>query len=234
LEAVRSPGVTTADVDALLRGLGLPLAEGENPRARADFLLSVLDDGGIGDLQGSDGRSVRAVAARALVDLGYPYALELPPEALPEPHRSRWNLKGREVPTAGLLATLVALTGQGLEGLPGTFELLSSGEEVSFGIGLLFLVGLLGPALATILGGWGRIRWLQRFGLVLMALTAVFWLLTLANMLGAHPLWAPDLSELLVSGSAGVGFLLGAFGLRHPEWRPRDKPPRQGEPSSTE
>jgi hypothetical protein len=224
LEAVRSPGVTMTNVDALLRGLGLPLAEGESPRARADFLLSVLDDQGISDLQGSDKRSVRAVTAQALMELGYPYALELPPEALADTHRSRWDLKGRDVPWAGLLAAFVALTVQGGLGLPWTWEMLSSGEEVNVGIGLLLLVGLLGPALAAILGGWGRIRWLQRFGLVMMALTGSFWLLAVANMLGAPSLWAPDAAELFLSGSTGLGFLLGALWLRRPGWRPHDNP----------
>jgi hypothetical protein len=234
LEAVRSPGVTTADVDALLRGLGLPVAEGEGPRARADLLLSVLDDQRISELRGSDGRSVRAVATQALIELGYPYALELPPEALADIHRSRWNLKGRQVPLAGLLAAFVALTVQGFAGLPGTFELLSSGEEVNFGIGLLFLGGILGPTFAAILGGWGRIRWLQRFGLVMMALTGGFWLLSVADLLNARSFWAPDASELLRAGTMSLGFLLGALWLRHPGWRPPDKPPPQGENPSTE
>src|SRR5689334_13391606 len=84
LEAVRSPDVLRTEVDALLRGLARPLAEDETPRARADFLLSLIESQELRELQGSNGRTVRATAVKALLNLGYPYALEVPPEALAE------------------------------------------------------------------------------------------------------------------------------------------------------
>src|SRR5688572_4712972 len=81
LQAVSAPGVIQEEVDALIRALALPLAEGESPRARADFLLSALETTQeSGPLKGSDGRSLRVATVEALLALGYPYALEVPPE----------------------------------------------------------------------------------------------------------------------------------------------------------
>lgn len=81
-EQARAPDAARYEVDRLLRGLSLPLAPGEDARARADLLHLILDDPRLRAFRGSDGRRVEAVAARALVALGHPYALELAPESL--------------------------------------------------------------------------------------------------------------------------------------------------------
>ncbi len=223
LEAARSPGVLKEEVDALVRGLALPLAEGETPRARADFLLSLIASPDMYDLEDSEGRSVRSAAVQALLDLGYPYALELPPEALDASLPSRWDLTGREVPKAGLIAAGIALALQSIEGLPGILMLLFSGEEVNAGFGLFALAKLLGPTLAAVLGGWGRIRWLQRLGVVTMALTAVLRLMSVMGWFGNFNPWGPGLVQMLIWLTEGGGLLLGALLLRHPEWLPQDK-----------
>ncbi|MBN1208937.1 MAG: hypothetical protein JXB05_29030 [Myxococcaceae bacterium] len=217
LKEVRSPGVVKADVDALLRGLALPLAEGETPRARADFLLSLLESDDVNDMQGTDGHSVRAVAVQALLDLGYPYALEVPPEALDAARGSRGKTGVQKIPIAGLIATFVGLAVQSVKGLPPAFQLLSSDRTEHSTVGLVLLMLLLGPALSAVLGGWWRIRWLQSLGLLMMTLTGALWLTPLAVQLVFHP-WRLDFSESITLLSAGLGFLLGAFLTRRPEW----------------
>jgi hypothetical protein len=69
-------------VDALLRGLSRPLGDGETARERAELLLLLIKDKRVGSFKGSSGQRVRAASAEALMALGHPYALELPPEAL--------------------------------------------------------------------------------------------------------------------------------------------------------
>lgn len=85
-EQARAPDAARYEVDRLLRGLAQPLAPGEDARDRADLLHLILDDPRLRDFRGSNGRRVEAVAARALVALGHPYALELAPESLEAMH----------------------------------------------------------------------------------------------------------------------------------------------------
>jgi hypothetical protein len=106
LEAVSSPGVLQEEVDALLQGLARPLASNESPRARADFLLAVLESRELLSLTGSKGRSVHLATVEALLDLGYPYALEVPPEALAEARREHSDSAPRDIPSAGIALTL--------------------------------------------------------------------------------------------------------------------------------
>ncbi|RKG67969.1 hypothetical protein D7V88_40865, partial [Corallococcus terminator] len=83
LDAVRSPGAVRADIDAFIAAMGRPLTEEETPRARADVLLDLMArENPLGDYRGLDGTKVRHAAQAALLSLGYPYALELPPELL--------------------------------------------------------------------------------------------------------------------------------------------------------
>lgn len=51
-------------------------------RATADRLEALLSSGELASLRGRDGRSVRAVAVDRLLQLGYPFALEVTPEDL--------------------------------------------------------------------------------------------------------------------------------------------------------
>jgi hypothetical protein len=52
------------------------------PRAAADFLVRQLEGGTFTELEDQRGRSTRAAAVRALLALGYPYALDVSPEDL--------------------------------------------------------------------------------------------------------------------------------------------------------
>lgn len=230
-EAVRSPGVLREDVDALLRGLVRPLAEDETPRARADFLLSLIEAQEMRELEGSNGRTVRAAAVKALLDLGYPYALEVPPEALAEAQLPL-EAKPQEIPIPGLIATGVSLLVQLGYSMPALRKLVERDESGSFA-GLIILLGLvLGPAAATVLGGWLRLRGLQRFGLFTLAVTGCLWLCSAALniLITSHPLSRPDVWFHTVTG---IGFLLGAILMRRPEWlAPGDTPRRDTPPQS--
>lgn len=225
LEVVRSPGVLRTDVDALLRGLARPLAEDEPPRARADFLLSLIESPEVAELQDTLGRTVRAAAVQALLDLGYPYALEIPPEALSEAHL-RSEAAARELPIAGLLATLTGLIVQGSYTLPPLFKPLE-GEASLDAVLMLGLV--LGPAASAVLGGWLRLRGLQRLGLLSMALTGSLWLAGFFTSLlvTSQPLSRADTWLALV---AGLGFLLGAILMRRPEWLAEGDTPSKDTP----
>jgi hypothetical protein len=222
MEAVRSPGVLRTYVDAFLRGLVRPLAEDETPRARADFLLSLIESQEIGELQGSNGRTVRATAVKALLDLGYPYALEVPPEALAEarlPLEAWLSLEARpqEIPVPGLIATGVGLLVQLGYCMPALATHLKRGDSGAF-LSIILILGLvLGPGASAVLGGWLRIRRLQQFGLFSMALTGCLWLASAAFPAFAplNPLTDPD---TWLHAVTGFGFLLGAFLMRRSEW----------------
>lgn len=108
VEEVRSPGTGRAEVDALLAGLSQPLPPEHSPRERADLLLSLIGDEVIATYTGSDGRTVREAAVQALIALGYPYALEVPPEALAASSRKK---RGAGL---GNLSTRAGLAGFGL------------------------------------------------------------------------------------------------------------------------
>lgn len=82
IQEVLAPGAARADVDALLTSLARPPPLEPSRREHADLLLSLIEDPHIGSFTGSEGRTVRAAAVLALVELGYPYALEVPPDAL--------------------------------------------------------------------------------------------------------------------------------------------------------
>jgi hypothetical protein len=229
LETVRSPGVLRTDVDALLRALVRPLAEDETPRARADFLLSLIESQEMRELQGSNGRTVRAAAVKALLDLGYPYALEVPPEALAEAQLPV-EARPQEIPIPGIIATGVSLLVQLGYSMP-AFSKLLRGNDSGALVGALLLLGMvLGPAAAAVLGGWLRIRRLQQFGLFSLAFTGLLWLASalFRFFLSSHPLTEPDLWFHTVTG---IGFLLGAFLMRRPEWlAPRSTPSKDTPP----
>jgi hypothetical protein len=226
LVVVRSPGVVRAEVDALIRGLASPLAEGESPRTRADLLLSVIESSDVGDLPGSEGNTPRAAAVKALLQLGYPYALEIPPEALGLAPLATRREGEPEIPIAGLIATAVALIPQLIETLPAVAYLLAM-EHASLVSGLLLLTVVLGPVCAMLIGAMQGVLWLQRTGVVTMALTGClrlfFFSITLSNY--AFP---PRRSELLISLVSGISFLVAAFLTRRPGWLPQDTKPKEG------
>jgi hypothetical protein len=216
------------DVDALLHGLARPLAEDEPPRARADFLLSLIESAAVSDLQGSDGRSVRTAAVRALLDLGYPYALEIPPEALSmvDPLSEAGP---QEIPIAGLIATGVGLLVQLGYAMPGLLKILEGSGAGSLIGALIFLGMVLGPAASAVIGGWLRERGLQRLGILSMAVTGSLWLtgFFVSLLIVSKPFSKPDTWLALV---AGLGFLLGAVLTRRPEWLAEDDASRKDAP----
>ncbi|XXF78034.1 hypothetical protein P2318_34055 [Myxococcaceae bacterium GXIMD 01537] len=166
VEEVRGVGVVRADVDGLLAALARGPTGEETPRERADLLIALLGDTRLRDFTGSDGRTVRAAAAQALIDLGYPYALELPPDALPPLD----DLSERRPASTGarLALGIMALLGNLL-----TVGALTVLTAVLGGIPtLLTFIGALvtlGPLLA-LLGAWKRLEVLQWLGMALMGI----------------------------------------------------------------
>ncbi len=88
IQQARAPDAARAEVDELIAGLAQPLPPEHSPRERADLLLALIEDKHLGDFTGSRGQTVRSAAVQALMGLGYPYALEVPPDAL-EPRSGR-------------------------------------------------------------------------------------------------------------------------------------------------
>jgi hypothetical protein len=122
LERARAPGAGQAEVDALLSGLALPLAPGEDAGARADLLHDILEDKRVGSLRGSTGQRVAYAAVEALVALGEPYSLAVSPELLAKAraHRSRPVPRppGPGQRSVGVLRLLLLVAGV-LVGAPG-------------------------------------------------------------------------------------------------------------------
>jgi hypothetical protein len=229
LDVVRSPGVMRSDVDALLQGLARPLAEGESPRSRADFLLSLIESNEVGDRVGSENIPLRAVAIQALLDMGYPYALEIPPEALGRSRRTQNDALPQKLPIPGLIATLAGFLTQSITCLPSVLQLL--GEQRQGWSTVFALIGLgvlLGPAFSSVLGGLLRMRHLQRFGLITMTLTGSIWMLALALQFAStgQPFRHSFTYVALV---AGLGFLVGALFTRTPEWLAEEPSPEDEE-----
>lgn len=214
LDGMRGPGSMTSDVDAFLRALGQPLSGVETPRARADLLLSVLEDTSVRDATGSDGRTVRAAALEALLVLGYPYALEIPPELLSQ-KSSAHGVSGP--PTAGLVLAAFALPAQAVALAPAAFLALQNGHLTARSMLLSAGAGVLPVVLAT-LGGWQGMRWAQRVGITLMALMGGAFLARFAQVLGqladGHYQEGWDLFSVL----PGALLLTSAWLLRRP-WK---------------
>jgi hypothetical protein len=174
LEEVRAPGANRSDVDALLRGLAGPLARGESARERADVLLVLIQDAELGDLSGSNARPVRTAALEALLALGYPYALEVPPELLaklrprtrrPEPP-SQWKLHlGLALP---ILAAVVECSFISAMDSPGSFIRIPNIWFITPS-----LVTSVLPMLLALLGRWKRSRVLNGLGIWPMGLVGL-------------------------------------------------------------
>lgn len=97
-------------VDTLHAALALAPQEEDARRALADFLLGALASGQLGGLRDTSGRTSRAIAAAALLELGYPYALELAPEDL-EHLRAEERPRGRTTTLALVLVGVATLLG---------------------------------------------------------------------------------------------------------------------------
>jgi hypothetical protein len=229
LDMVRSPGVTQEDVDELLQGLARPLAEGESARARADFLLSVIDAHDVGDLLGKGGMTVRAAAVKSLLDLGYPYALEIAPEALAEARSTRPEEAAPvRIPIPGILATLAGLLTQCAQLLPLVFDSMSRRHPPPAALILIVFCALLGPAIVSVAGGLWRIRGLLFAGLFTMGVTGAIWIGKFITQLLDYP-FPFQRSLTYVSLVAGLGFLVGAFLMRPKAWLPEAEEPEDEE-----
>lgn len=209
MEEARAPGAARAEVDALLAGLSQPLPSDASPRERADLLLSLMEDAQVADYTGTDGRTVRVAAIQALLALGYPYALEVPPEAL--------EAKARDEGTSpGLLSTRKGLVGFGLVSLAGIVQLLpvlffaatetSSSMAIAVLVSIAFIAGTTFlPALLTVLGHNLGKRGLKVAGSVWLTLVSLLWLIPGLLAFGAFPF---NLIPLVMGGMILAGPIL--------------------------
>jgi hypothetical protein len=156
-------------VDRLHRCLKEMTAQG-GPRAAADFLLRQLENGSLAELEDRRGGSTRAAAVRALLALGYPYALEVSPEDLgylrtEDARRRPWTGRAAAaVIIAGLVASIVAgfFSSQGASAEPLSLGSVLGGLLAAFsrpgsrpravGMGLLATV-MVGSVLLAAAGG---------------------------------------------------------------------------------
>jgi hypothetical protein len=215
LDTVRSPGVVKADVEALLAAMALPPGGAETPRERADVLLSLLEARSeAGDLTDARGRTVREAAMEALLALGYPYALELPPEVLermgrgkPTPSPSRLGLAITGI-AALLHAVMAVVTFVSFQGAVG--EALGGAGGSIFA---LLLAGLmLTPSVLAIAGNLRGSGPMQGLGSKLLAIQGAGWVwLAVAIM---------DYGKNMIALPVGLLLpwhvtLLAAFLMRH-------------------
>jgi hypothetical protein len=218
LEGVRSSSVGRQDVDALLAGLARPLDADESPQARADFLLSLLNSRHLCSMKGSQGLTVQTAAVRAIMELGHPYALEIPPEALdgpPRPSRASRGRGRRSIPVVGILLALIGTAPVAYTGILG------------------FLLGA--PTLAALFGGALQVRWLQRIGVALMALQGLSLFIVGGLLIYEDARSHNDLYDGLfrmfgMFALVPVPFLmLAAFLLRRPGWLIEDQASEEDE-----
>ncbi|RYZ36847.1 MAG: hypothetical protein EOO71_30240 [Myxococcaceae bacterium] len=198
LEAMRSPAANRSDIDAFIAAMGRPPTADEQPRARADELLALMArDNPLGDYKGRDGTKVRHAAKSALLALGYPYALELPPELLDSP-RPRARSRPYTGPgVEGVIASLVsALYQTGLVAVMHLFLGIWSRDALNPLAGF-FIPALLAtwiPTLCALIGfGTGQ-RTLHRIGSWGQWLLMAVWALA---SLSSIPTWGPVLLSIL-------------------------------------
>lgn len=226
VEALRSSGVSRADVDALLTGLQRPVGQGESKRERADFLLSLMKSRHLGSMQGQGGQTVRATAVRAMMDLGHPYGLEIPPALLPELNREPRRPGARAVPWGGIVLGVLSLPGA-LWVLVVLAMVALLHESVLIPVFLALPVVPVVSVFMAIVGGQGRKRKLQEAGLAGLIALTIFWLI--------FALWAFSDSRSRDSTFGSFGALMAligvaqfvvtaltAFLLRKPGWAPED------------
>jgi hypothetical protein len=178
-DAMNSPGVIQAEVDALLAAIARPPAPDETPRARADLLLALMDlPEEARDRTGSNGKTVRVAALEALLELGYPYALEVHPDVLEAVRQQAGGRKhgsqdgGSRVGTAvTLLAMVVQLvlllmifTPVHMRDPPETFQ-------------TFLMAGIVAPPLLAVFGQMMESSRLRSWGATGMTLQGLAWLL---------------------------------------------------------
>jgi hypothetical protein len=234
LEEVRAPGAARAEVDALLRGLELPLVPGETARERADLLHEIIEDEQIREYMGSGGRKVAHVAVLRLGELGFPYALEVPPELFAQARAA--GRKGRspswgpsESESSGTAGTGLVMVAGGLEVLPALF-LATNGKFDDLVTSLLWILAVsltsFVPALLADSETVLRTRWLHYLMLLAVALPGLGWLGLTLFVLGASGVSVFALFSVLPLGMALLR-LGGAKGLYAP---PPDEEPLVNEP----
>lgn len=173
LEELRGPAVVKSDVDAFLAALARPPEGDETPRQRADLLLVVIEDAQVRDYTGQEGLTVRAAAVQALVGLGYPYALEVPPDALKDMPGASSGEEGEYRVPGGAIA--IAVLNMVLQAVPVVFVLFlvqnwNHGSDPQLSLAAAGGVAIVAPPLLAMLGGAWQLRWLQLTGVVLMVL----------------------------------------------------------------
>ncbi|NOK15881.1 hypothetical protein [Corallococcus carmarthensis] len=183
VEAVRAPDTTQADTDLLLAALGRAPTGEETPRDRTDLLLELMAPGApVGDLRARNGVTVRHAAKEALLELGHPYALELPPEVVELEARRRTRLGGfgAAVTTASMLYQTglfyVVLLHDAVVHRQHSIHLppeqLTRHNVVPWA--LMTLTAVL-PGLVSLGGHALKRRWLQNTGWLLIMAQALFW-----------------------------------------------------------
>ncbi len=211
VEEARAPGAARPEIDALLAGLSQPLPSDASPRERADLLLSLIEDVQLASATGSDGRTVRVAAIQALLALGYPYALEIPPEAL--------EAKARDEGTGpGLLSTRKGKLGFGIVFLAGLLQFLpliyftakeswsSKDLGLVWSLAFAFIVcTTFLPALVTLAGHNLRKGGIKMMGSFWLVLASLVWLLPGLLMFSAFPL---NLIALAMGGLILAGPIL--------------------------
>ncbi|MDY7226129.1 hypothetical protein [Hyalangium rubrum] len=193
IQEALAPGAARAEVDKLLAGLAEPPPPEPDLREHADRLLSLIEDKHLGDFTGSDGRTVRAAAVQALVSLGYPYALEVPPEALDasELRASRGaadSSSGATKQKVGL--GIISVLGLG-ELLPAIVLANIAPTEAGaiFAWSLLFIsLTTLVPTLLLLIGREQRMRFLQGLGTVWLSGVGLLWMVPGIYLLLREPL----------------------------------------------
>lgn len=211
VEVVASPGVTREDVESLFQGLSAPLAPGESTRERANQLLRLLQDERLGELTGPDERPMRPAALEALIGLGFPYALEVPPDVLAEmrsgprelSRSSRWGLG-----LAGASA-LVPILAQVVSTSPGRWFYDTTAWEQLEGPAILMGVMFV-PAALSALGERYRQKWLKYLGN-----TGLVLLLTVGLIPGLLMNWNGFTPEGITFLGAGLALLASAICLRY-------------------
>lgn len=186
LEEVRSPGAARAEVDALLSGLARPLGPGESARERADLLHEILGDEQIRDYTGRGGRKVEHVAVLQLVELGFPYALEVPPEQYAQARAASGHrvVTRREGMNRGMGLAATTFAGA-VESLPVLFFALD-GRPSEVALALVWVLGValtsFVPAAVAESGPVVSRDWLRTLLKVAVVLPALPWLAAAALM----------------------------------------------------
>lgn len=208
LQAALAPEATDSERDALLYAISRPLAPEASAREHADFLLSLLSEERSRTLAGSNGRTVKKAATQALLALGYPYALEIPPEVLEQSSGNRSLRKRRRWGTAFSVANAV---GPAIAFIWLGLKFGHANDVGTFAIILAILgASTLLPTLLILLGHKIQSLWLRVIGSVVHILSGLpvggFALLLLKEALSR-----PRFIELLL-GVGGLCFCLVQLG----------------------